>query len=243
MTLLILVTTVIMPTGNAQPYYADITITIDLSGFVTIEGITNHPDLLTTTTPQYTSKQRSNWLLNITKQEVFSEFVFSVALPKDSSINYLRSTGSIRIEENQGALLIKGFGENEPLSIIIQYQLEKTQESVPQQPLVYLLLLSSIIVVSILLLFFFLKDKKIKNQPIQQHTAQPPVEIKGINHRQKQILSLLQQRNTPMTQTDIQKKLGIPKASVSRNIRGLERKGLIEKEQIGMSNLIHLKKQ
>jgi uncharacterized membrane protein len=45
-----------------------------------------------------------------------------------------------------------------------------------------------------------------------------------------------------MTQTDIQKELKIPKAAVSRNILGLERKGLIEKEQIGMSNLIRLKK-
>jgi uncharacterized membrane protein len=34
----------------------------------------------------------------------------------------------------------------------------------------------------------------------------------------------------------------MPKASVSRNIRRLELKGLIEKEQIGMSNIIRLKK-
>jgi uncharacterized membrane protein len=56
-------------------------------------------------------------------------------------------------------------------------------------------------------------------------------------------MQLLLERNISLTQTDIQKELQIPKASVSRNIHGLERKGLIEKEPIGMSNLIRLKKQ
>ena len=55
-------------------------------------------------------------------------------------------------------------------------------------------------------------------------------------------MKLLVDKKIPLTQTDIQKELNIPKAAVSRNIRGLELKGLIEKEQIGMSNLIRLKK-
>ena len=68
-------------------------------------------------------------------------------------------------------------------------------------------------------------------------------EFKGLNSRQKEIMSLLIDKNIPLTQTDIQKELNIPKAAVSRNVRGLELKGLIEKEQIGMSNLIRIKKQ
>ena len=48
--------------------------------------------------------------------------------------------------------------------------------------------------------------------------------------------------NRSMTQTEIQKQLSIPKSAVSRNIGALELKGLIEKETIGMSNLIRLKK-
>ena len=65
---------------------------------------------------------------------------------------------------------------------------------------------------------------------------------KGLNQRQIQIMKLLIDNKMPLTQTDIQKRLDIPKAAVSRNIRGLELKGLIEKEQIGMSNLIRMKK-
>jgi uncharacterized membrane protein len=73
-------------------------------------------------------------------------------------------------------------------------------------------------------------------------TKKPLGDMKGLNHRQKQIMQILHERNASLTQTDIQKELQIPKASISRNVRGLEQKGLIEKEQIGMSNLIRLKK-
>jgi uncharacterized membrane protein len=242
-TILLISTAGIIPIIHAQPYYADLTITVDTAGFVTIEGITNHPDLRTINTQQYTSKQQSLWLLNITKQEVFSEFVFSLTLPKDSSISYLKSTGSIRIEENQGNLIIKGFGENKTLSIVIQYQTEKQQSSFLLDNLIYLISIPAIIIICILLLILLFQDKKQKKIPAPLQNEKVSVEIKGINHRQKQILRLLQERHTPLTQTDIQKELQIPKASISRNIRGLERKGLIEKEQVGMSNLIRLRKQ
>ena len=82
-----------------------------------------------------------------------------------------------------------------------------------------------------------LKDRK-KTQVINKNSY----DFRGLNQRQKQIMKLLIDRKKPLTQTEIQKLLNIPKAAVSRNIRRLELKGLIEKEQIGMSNLIRLKK-
>jgi uncharacterized membrane protein len=55
-------------------------------------------------------------------------------------------------------------------------------------------------------------------------------------------MQLLTEHIVPLIQPYIQKEIPIPKASVSRNIRGFEPKGFIEKEQIGVSNLIRLKK-
>jgi len=232
------------PSLPALEYYADISITVDASGYVSIGGQTNYPNLTIQNTEMYTSKQQSYWLLNITKQEIFSEFVYDLTLPKGSSISYIKSSGSLRIEEDQGYLIVRGYGENESLSILIQYQIEKQDNSVLQENIVYLLMLPAILIVSILLLYVVFKEKKQKRTapPSPQRIDSLP-DLKGLNHRQKQIMQVLLKRNTPMTQTDIQKELQIPKASVSRNIRGLERKGLIEKEQIGMSNLIHLKKK
>ena len=66
--------------------------------------------------------------------------------------------------------------------------------------------------------------------------------LKGLSDRQKNIINLLIEKDRPLSQTIIQKELNIPKSAVSRNISSLELKGLIEKENIGMSNLIRLKK-
>lgn len=123
---LLLVVASIFPVLPAEEYYADLTIDVDTSGVVTIDGISNHPDLLIENTERYTSKKQSYWLLNITKNETFSDFLYAVTLPDGSSINYLKSSGSIRIEEEEGNLIVKGFGQNTSFSVIVQYQIEKT---------------------------------------------------------------------------------------------------------------------
>lgn len=237
-TLLILQTIIYLPSISAENYYADITIEVDSSGFVTIDGITNHPDLLKKNTEIYTSKKQSYWLLNISKEGIFSDFVYVLTLPKESSINYIKSSGFISIEEKKGNLLVKGFGENESFSIIVQYQIEKlTENQMIELDYISIILIVSIIILIIISIVIIIKEKiKIKQPKYSQY------DFKGLNQRQKEIMNLLIDKNTPITQTEIQKELNIPKAAVSRNIRGLELKGLIEKEQIGMSNLIRIKK-
>jgi uncharacterized membrane protein len=224
--------------AQADAYYADISIDVDSSGFVTIDGVTNHPDLLVKNSEIYTSKKQGYWLLNITKKEIFSDFIYILSLPEKSSINYIKSSGFISIEEDEGNLLVKGFGENESLSILVQYQTEKSlQKSFLEYDLVFIILLSLIIILIIILFIFIYKEKN-KAKDSESNIS----DIKGINTRQKEIMNLLVDKKVPLTQTEIQKELNIPKAAVSRNIRGLELKGLIEKEQIGMSNLIRIKK-
>lgn len=242
LTFLSLLVITLAPVLQAADYYADITITVDASGFTSIRGLTNYPNLTIENSEQYTSKQQSHWLLNITKQEIFSEFVFEIILPTGSSISYIKSSGSLRIEENSGRLIVTGLGENESLSIVIQYQTEKQTSSLLQDNLVYLLLFSAIVIVALLIVMVFLNEKKTSIIHPIEDVKEPLGNMKGLNDRQKQIMQILHERNTPLTQTDIQRELQIPKASVSRNLLSLERKGLIEKEQIGMSNLIRLKK-
>jgi uncharacterized membrane protein len=222
---------------QADNFYADISIDVDSSGFVTIDGITNHPDILVENSEIYTSKKQSYWLLNITKEDIFSDYIFILTLPERSSINYIKSSGFISIEEDSGNLIVKGFGENESLSILLQYQTEKLSETQFFDFLSIILLTSLIFLIIILILFISREKLKVDNP-----NSNVP-EFKGLNSRQKEIMSLLIDKNIPLTQTDIQKELNIPKAAVSRNVRGLELKGLIEKEQIGMSNLIRIKKQ
>ncbi len=240
--LAILLLTPYMPSVCADDYYADITIDVDDSGFVTINGITNHPDLLAEDTALYTSKKQSYWLLNITKDEVFSDFIYILTLPEGSSINYVKSSGSIRIEEELGNLLVKGFGENKSFSVAVQYQVEKSLDDNSMELDLSFILLIFILIFVIILAFMLFKRLKVVKKPEKTIDSVEEYDLKGLNERQKKIINLLLERKRPLTQTDIQKELKIPKAAVSRNIRGLELKGLIEKENIGMSNLIRLKK-
>ena len=227
-----------LPSINAENYYADITINVDDSGFVTIDGNTNHPDLLVENSQVYTSKKQSYWLLNITKDEIFSDFIFSLTLPQGSSINYIKSSGFLNIEGSEGSLIVKGFGENESLSIVVQYQITKTSDF----DITYILY-SAIIAVALILAYFIFKDKRktAKTANVKKSDT-TEYSFKGLSERQKEIMQLLIDSKNPLTQTDIQKELNIPKAAVSRNIHSLEIKGLVEIEKIGMSHLIRLKK-
>ena len=237
----------LIPLVYAEDYYADVEITVDSSGFVSVDGITNHPDLLINNTELYTSKKQSYWLLNITKEDIFSDFVFTVTLPIDSSINYVKTSGSMRIEEEQEKLTISGFGQNKSFYIIVQYQVGKSTNTI--QTIDFSLFLAIIIISLFIILivsYFVYKSlwKKQENKNIINNTNENKTEynFKGLNDRQKKIMELLIQKNRPLSQSIIQKELDIPKAAVSRNISSLELKGLVEKENIGMSNLIRLKK-
>ena len=235
----------ITSTIQAAEYYADIQINVDTAGYVTIEGKSNYPDLIIENTENYTSKTQSLWTLNISINKIFSDFVYSIRLPENTMINSLKSSGSTLIGEESGNLIINGFGTNKPLSIIVTYQIEKFDESIEPLGLdLFSILLIGIIIVLtfILLLVLFFMDKKRISLEKQHNVEISQKNLKGLNERQKQILKLLQESQSALTQTEIQRHLHLPKASVSRNIRRLELKGLIEKEHIGMSNLIRLKK-
>jgi len=235
---------IFLPSYPASGYSADLEITVDEAGFVTIQGNTDYPDLIAENTEIYTSKQQSFWLLNITKNEIFSDFVFELTMPENSEINYITSSGSIIISEELGSLVVRGIGENESLSLLVQYRTQKTidEETIfgfDFFTIIILIAIAVLVVLFFVVLFFVDKQKK----PVVQKTeTAEEINLRGLNERQKQIIKLLMERKRALTQTEIQRELNIPKAAVSRNIRGLELKGLIEKEQIGMSNLIRLKK-
>jgi len=235
----------LLPPTQAFDLYADLEITVDNAGFVNIEGNTNYPDLIVENSEKYTSKTQSLWTLNITKNVTFSDFIFSIILPEHTEIRSISSSGSTLISEESGNLVIKGYGSNKSLSILIEYQTNKILETVGTfgLDLFSLVLIVTIFVLIICFLFILLiGDKREKPMFSQKRNNAPLHEHKGLNDRQKKIMKLLQESKIALTQTDIQRELQMPKASISRNIRSLELKGLIEKEQIGMSNLIRLKK-
>jgi len=242
LSLMLFLTVVILfsPKIFAQNYYADIEISVDKTGIVDIEGTTNLPDLVVQNTEKYTYKKQSYWLLNITRKEVFSDYIYELNLPKGSIINYIDSSGFSGIEENDGRLIITGSGNNEKLSIKVQYQIEEKSEELSTYDLILWIFLLLIITLTILLIYFIYEDKTKEKKDSEYKNE---YNLKGLSKRQKEIINLLIDKKRPLTQTDIQKELDIPKAAVSRNVHSLEIKELVEIEKTGMSNLVRLKKQ
>ena len=226
---------------SAQELYADVTIDISDSGFVTITGTTNHPSLLVDDNQSFTLKIRDNWYFNITKDEIFSEYIFKVLLPTDSSIYEVKSSGTVWIGEESNRLAIYGLGQNESISLNINYKLSKSTDSKESSffTTINIVLLILIIVIVILILFYLYRAYNEREVVVKSNNID---QYKGLTARQKQIMKVLNESSKPLTQTEIEKILNMPKAAVSRNVHSLERKGLIEIEKVGMSNFIRIKK-
>ncbi|MFO7676903.1 MAG: MarR family transcriptional regulator [Thermoplasmatota archaeon] len=225
--------------SQALDYYADIQIDVTDAGFVTIKGTTNHPDLLVSDSYNYTSKIKDEWVLNITKKDFFSQFYFIISLPRGASLYSLNSTAKLWIEEESHKLIIKGFGEKDNIIVIIGYKLNKSSaySGFYFSPL-SILFISIIIILVLVIMRIYYSSSKSKQVPNENSNNL----FLDLSNRQKQIMILLHDSNVPLTQTNIQKALQIPKAAVSRNIHSLERKGLIEIKKIGMSHFINIKK-
>ena len=226
---------------SAQELFADVTIDISDSGFVTITGTTNHPNLLVDDNQSFTSKIKDNWYFNITKDEIFSEYIFKVLLPIDSSIYDVKSSGTVWIGEESNRLAIYGLGENKNISININYQLSKSTNNNENSffNTINIVLLIIIIVIVILLLFYLYRSYSKREVVVKSNNVD---QYKVLTVRQKQIMKVLNESSKPLTQTKIEKILNIPSAAVSRNVHSLERKGLIEIEKVGMSNFVRIKK-
>jgi uncharacterized membrane protein len=227
----ILIFVLIFPSVSSE-YYADIEIIVDEAGYVTITGKTNHPDILVENSQMYTYKNQDTWLLNITINDLFSDYIYDLKLPQGSTVNYLNLSGLKEIKTDTGNLLLTGSGGNENLSLIVKYQINS--KSIDYNILFILGIL--IFIVSLLLIYSIIQNKRKKENILQKYN------FKGLTERQKQIMQLLIDADRPLTQVEIERELKIPKAAVSRNVHSLELKSLIEIEKSGMSNLIRLKK-
>jgi len=234
-----------IPSTNAENYYANIEISVNENGYVTIEGTTNHPDLIVDNTEMYTSKKQSQWELNISKNEVFSDFIYSLKLPKGSALNNISSSSPLQIKADDNNLIINGYGKNESFSLVVQYTINKTEEEVSTFDWNVLLILVFLIFVVFIYLIYTIVYGKGKNFVDSEKKTDDYLDydFRGLSSRQKSIMNLLIESDRILTQAEIQKELDIPKAAVSRNIHSLEIKGLIEIEKVGMSNLIRLKKK
>lgn len=84
--------------------------------------------------------------------------------------------------------------------------------------------------------FLFVNFKKNKkSKPITNN-----IMLSDLNNRQKEIIAILKKEKM-VTQKYLLNKLNIPKGSLSRNLKSLEAKELIEIKKFGLTNKIKIK--
>ncbi|MDD2679088.1 MAG: MarR family transcriptional regulator [Candidatus Nanoarchaeia archaeon] len=210
-----------IPLAFSQNYYADIVINAEGSE-LSITGITNHPELISNYS-KFLAYNNGYYLLNISLSDNFSNYVYEIILPKDVTINYIKTPKFISMAYGQN-LIIKGLGSNEEFKAVIQYKLA------PQNNLTHYLIALMVIVAGVIFYFKFFKKKK-----------KTGINYSALTDRQAKIMKMIMNKGE-VEQKYLENFLGMPKAAVSRNVNSLIRKGLIKKEKKGVSNLLILAK-
>lgn len=246
----------------AQEYYADLSVIVKDDGLVEIEGITNAPEFFSGSYSEFTSKKGPYWLLNISSEKEFSDYIFEVTLPDGAEFNYFKASGRPRISYDDGIKIISsGTGE---LSIVVQYSIKEQKK----QNLVFVWVAS--LFVAVTGLFFLVKLRKRsflinKEKETSENIGDKTESAKGMDlagssgspsksrdyekikivkktlaESQEKIVDLLLDAGGELTQKQLQHRSGLPKATLSRNIDVLSRKGIIAKQSRGMTNMIML---
>ena len=236
-----------LPNLMFSQYYADIIINLEDNGAVSIEGKTNYDKfILAKNSQKYTSKEGEYWILNISTKEKFSNFIYELKLPANAEINYMKTTPNFRIENEDNKITIIGTGEDKPFTLIVQYKITITEDFLKNNLINYGLI--GIIILLGAVISLIVKKSRTKNLKEKELKINDKIEIEDkvdltiLPQRQQDIISILKSRGK-ITQKELEKQMEIPKSSISRNIQTLVIKGIIKKEQVGVTNYISLKNQ
>lgn len=210
--------------ASAQEYSADVTINVLRDGYVEVSGESNHPILKEGVYGDLTVKKDGFWLLNITSKERFSNYKYSISLPKDSKINYLGVYSISEFEDDDG-FKISGNVKNKPFTVVIQYKTGYLVDDFLFTAISFV----SLVVIGISIYLFFRRRKHKRKYSFNE-----------FSEREYLIIKLLEVNGGCLTQTELEAKTGLPKASLFRNLSSLEGKKIIEKHKSGMTNKIKL---
>ncbi|MFW6286250.1 MAG: helix-turn-helix transcriptional regulator [Nanoarchaeota archaeon] len=224
--------------------YADIKIDITTDGRTNIDGTTNYNNFKNiSNSQQYTSKQGKYWIFNLTTNETFSQYIYELYLPINSQINYIKTSNEFNIETQSERIIIKSFGENKKINILVQYKINYNQNNSNFYSTNNIILFVIFVITITILFFIFIKIKSNKKNISQYNNKNNnKIDLELFSQRQQDILKILI-KEKKITQKEIEKKLNIPKSSISRNIKTLKIKGIIRKERVGQTNYIILIKK
>ncbi|MEC8221156.1 MAG: MarR family transcriptional regulator [Nanoarchaeota archaeon] len=236
---------------SAQPYYAQLEIYVDSDGLTTIIGDTNLDNFTNITNSDlFTKKEGSIWTFYLSSEDIELDFYsIKVFFPDNFKLLDISTDAQEHLISSDIAYLSTlHIGENEVVDIEIDYEINREEFSLTP----FMVILNSFFGIILLVILFGFLYKKYSRKKIIIIDEKEKVEFKEeeeviVNSfdisifpkRQRKILEILLIEKR-ITQKDLEKKLKIPKSSLSRNLRRLEIKKLIRKESLGITNYIEL---
>jgi len=233
---LLIIFCLVLPISLAQEYYADVQIRVWPAGEVEISGTTNYPALKSGMTQNFTSKSADKWILNMTFPDNFSEYVYDVSFPPGTEINYLNVPKNVRMETEGEVLHVIGSGINQKFFLTIQYSFGD-QPPIPPSPLP---LVAAGFIIAIIAVFAYRRFRKIS---VGKNNSGVKYNPHALTDRQRMIVDAISKNKAPITQAKLQTETKIPKASLSRNLDSLIKKGIVKKERKGMTMVVYFNEE
>lgn len=232
---------------NLASAYSTINIYIDQSGEAVFVGTTTdnisqsglpqgievNESKISGITDTLTSKQGETWTFSYS----LSRSTLNIVLPKNIIIDDV-SNGQIQVLDNDVLISAQN-------SIKVDYRFTSPEQSqTGNNTSIFVLLIVAVIVLVFLILFFNKRmQKKESNKKLIQVKKPDRLNIieKVLNDREKLILANLKESGK-IKMSYLRKLCDIPKASFSRHLQELERKGLIKRSGEGKNKIISLSK-
>ena len=195
-------------------------IVVDSSGLsvISVEGFEDE-------THHYTSKTGSEWYFSFMPPNYYDSISLKVYLPKNAVLKSIDSNLDYSIGyENSLFLFFEGLSKTP--RIIVNYSFEPVEEFD-----YYLILVPlSLLVIAVLLILFLKKKSKLEKKFLS-----------ALNKRERQVMLTLKDLGGNVKQSKLRRVTGLPKSTLSRTVKSLERKGLVSKQGHGMTNRVIIK--
>ena len=194
--------------------YADITIDVDSDGSIDISGSTDYSEFNSVIDSQeFTSKDGEYWILNLSSDEIlFDSYIFELNLPKNSEINYLKTTKTIRFVDREDSNTVIGTGENKVFNLLVQYKLGSGTilegDKKYYLPLVYgfLLILVLALITFILHKLSSLTKNKNSSNLSSNESVKPnkELDLSIYSQRQQDVIKLIKKNDGKLTQKKLE---------------------------------------
>jgi uncharacterized membrane protein len=226
--------------ANAQEYYANVTFEVQNEGITTISGTTNYPYFSPQETQELTFKTGKFWTFAIDTNDLFSEYSYKLILPKNAQIQKIETNSTYFLGTQNESIIVEGYGEKIDFNLKINYIIIQKDTENQLIPIV----IGGLILI-IIIFFGITQFKKQKSVTItgKKEEVTQTFDKDTLTERQLAIVEQIEKKGGKNTQSEIQKTLKLPKASLFRNISTLEKKGIVKKERKGMTMLLTLQKK